>query len=461
MLSVQARFRTFQATAFGILFLLIAIALLTIVFPLTIVFVCIIIGCTAVFMWRPQYAVYGMALTYPFLNLEIIVGNINVPIVDIFGLAALAAVALRLCLDQIFMRRSFAHIRTPGLWFWVAFIIVALSGTPHAFAIDESLKYVARPLAFFYIIFVVSVPAIVNTRRILRTTVICMLIVAVLIGMYGLCGLLLVDTPTLLQRRVVPFSLFGYFPLGYNQNLIADVMVTTVPIAWYMFVTARDGFTQRIYFLLMLFLGVVGLLTFSRSAWLALAVEVVALILLAYRSRIRRLLPAFVVFSIAVLPLVIYMFVFLQQDLVSSSNENRLLLAETAIQMFQEHPWVGAGPGTFITAVERNPVYMQEFGTPLDAHSVIYKVLAENGALGCIAFFGLVIAIGLTLYRSLSQHGLSSDERLFLVCLCTMSGGIFFFQFFQTSYFVSKLWFPIGVSLSASYILNTTQKKNS
>lgn len=453
MPSRYTRFRVFQLTAIITLLLAVSVVLVSVTFPLTLVFTLCAVLLTGVFVWNPMLAVYGMALTYPYLNTEIVFGSLNVPIVDIFGLCSVIALTVRTAINIFVYNKKNTLPVPPGWLLWLAFLGIALLSTHNAFVLGDSMKYVARPLAFFFIVFVITVPGIVRTEKALRITIILMMITSLLVAVYGFLGLIVVKTPSLLQRRVIPFSLFGYYPLGDNHNLIADVMVTSLPLAWYLWSTSRDRISRRLFLLAMIFLTITGLLTFSRTAWLAFIVEGLVLIRISYAHIIRHVFPLLISIMLAASPLIIYMFVFMQQAEIQSSNENRIMLGEIALDMWNEHPYIGAGPGTFMSYVQQNPIYMKDFGSPLDAHSVLYKVLAETGVFGFVAFFGMCFMVFRRLFLGILDKLIDMQDRFFLVCLFTTCIGGFFFQFFQTSYYVSKLWFPIGIALSATYIL--------
>ncbi|MCW1929900.1 MAG: O-antigen ligase family protein, partial [Candidatus Kerfeldbacteria bacterium] len=371
MPSRSTRFRAFQLTAIIACVLAVSVVLMTITFPLTFVFGLCVVLLTSLFVWNPMIAIYGMALTYPYLNTEIVFGSFNVPIVDIFGLCSVLALGIRTTLNYFVYNKAQRFAVPPGWVLWLTFLGVGLLSAQDALVFVDSIKYIARPLAFFFIVFVISVPSIVRTEQALRTTIMLMMVTSLLVAVYGFLGLFFVDTPSLLQRRAIPFSLFGYYPLGTNHNLIADVMVTSLPLAWYLWSTARDRLSRRLFLLVMIFLTVVGLLTFSRTAWLACILESIVLWRISYAHMARRMLPLLISIVLAASPLIIYMFIFIQQAEIKSSNVNRIMLGEIALDMWREHPYIGAGPGTFISYVERNSIYMKDFGSPLDAHSVV------------------------------------------------------------------------------------------
>ncbi|PIW36788.1 MAG: hypothetical protein COW24_03825 [Candidatus Kerfeldbacteria bacterium CG15_BIG_FIL_POST_REV_8_21_14_020_45_12] len=151
------------------------------------------------------------------------------------------------------------------------------------------------------------------------------------------------------------------------------------------------------------------------------------------------------------------MLYFSLQAPVQSSNENRLILNDVALEMFQEYPLFGQGPGTFIPTLERNRVYIEEFGAPLDSHGIIQKVGSELGVVGLVAYFSMSLFVLWKVFSAYRKQSLDSDWAYLLVSLLMMVAGTLFFQLFQTSYYVAKLWFPIGLAVSAVAMVSKQQ----
>jgi O-antigen ligase len=398
---------------------------------------------------KPILAIYLMAATYPFIALEIVIGPVNAPVVDYVATAAIAGVGMRYVINVLRKKVSWKSIQLWGLPLFAVWAGVSLLTAFNSVDVMLSLQYAVRVLIFFYIAFVWTPLHVIQKPHQLSRVMTILFIVGVLIALYGLYGFVVSDAATFLERRVVPVPLFGFNPLGTNHNLIADVMVTTLPIGFFLMQYQANPQRQKILFLgLAVMLLAVGL-TFSRSGWLALAVEMAVLVGLMYRHHLRAMINYGAIAAAIASPVIVYMLVFSSQSAVESSNVNRLLLNEIALEMFTEQPLLGEGPGTFLPTVGSNYVYIQEFGAPLDAHGFIQKIAAEMGVLGLVAFIALMGYVFRKLYTEYQRFILNDVSAYLLASLLMTVVGSFFFQLFQTSYFVGKLWFPVGVALAA------------
>jgi cell division protein FtsW (lipid II flippase) len=76
--------------------------------------------------------------------------------------------------------------------------------------------------------------------------------------------------------------------------------------------------------------------------------------------------------------------------------------------------------------------------------------LAETGALGFLTFFALLGYIIWRLFSAYRQMPEDSPYKYILLALMLSAAGSIIFQLFNTSYFVSKLWLPLGVALAAA-----------
>jgi len=136
-----------------------------------------------------------------------------------------------------------------------------------------------------------------------------------------------------------------------------------------------------------------------------------------------------------------------------------MFLTQISLDAWRKHPWIGNGAGVFQDLVSQEQFYILEFGAPLDSHGVIQKLLAESGALGLATF---MLLLGYVLWRIVATYrrAVKTDfaaSLVILVCFMTAVGSIVF-QFFNTSYFVSKLWLPLGVALAATKFVRKTKE---
>ena len=418
---------------------------------------------TAVLVWWaivPTVPIYLMALTYPLIGFEIVVGALNAPVVDVVAVGALFAWILRLAWFYFTDRKELKKLHFPGVIFFIAWLLVAFLSVMNSWDIALSIKYVFRPIAFFYLAYVLYVVNVIQKSTTLWRLLFLVYLIGFIVALYGLYGLAVSDAASIWDKRVTTASLFGINPIGGNHNSIADIMVTTIPIGFFLMLHMKTLYQQKFIFVGLLLMIAVNLLTFSRTGWLALLLEFSLLAAFQYRHHLKQVFRYSLGVLLVLLPLVLYMVYFSLQSPVQSSNENRLILNDIALEMFQEHPWFGQGPGTFIPTVERNNVYIEQFGAPLDAHGIVQKVGSELGVLGLIAYISLATSLVWLLFTNYRTHPVDSDWSYLLISLLMMMVGTIFFQLFQTSYYVAKLWFPIGLALSALYVARSEKGKD-
>lgn len=412
----------------------------------------------ALFCYRPDFPLYLIAALYPFIEWQIVRGNFNAPIVDIIAVFAIAAWGVRFLWHFLVFRRIPEKTQ---LWGFLLFLLWALvAALSSYFSADQaiSVKYTVRFLLFFVIAYVWFPINHIRSMKQIITLLLIFYAVGVAIALYGLAGFFLSDAPSFLARRAVPIDIFGFYPLGSNHNVIADNMITAIPIGlFFLYFYRKMPQQQKIVAIGVFFLVLTNILTFSRTGWLALFLEIAVLIFLLYRDRLKEIFRLGAFLSILFSPLLVYMIFFSSQDIVDSSNYNRIILNEITWQNFSEKPFFGQGPGTFISTVAYNNVYIEEFGAPLDAHGFIQKISSEMGVFGLVTFFLILFFVLRSLYRGYQFFVHRDFESYLIAALIVLVAGGIFFQLFQTSYFVSKMWFPIGLSLG----ILTFLKKNS
>ena len=210
-----------------------------------------------------------------------------------------------------------------------------------------------------------------------------------------------------------------YGPLG-NPNLLAGYLLPLLPLA----VVACLRW-QRLSF--RLFAGVTAamagaatLFTYSRGGWLGLLAAAGVLgILLLIRSTAhwpplwRRLLPLaalligalFLVVAVTQLEPIRTRVMSLLAGRGDSSNNFRINVWLAAIDMVQDRPWLGIGPGN-AAFNSIYPLYQQPKFNALSAYSVPLEILVETGIPGLLACLGLLAASVQAGLRILGRHGL-------------------------------------------------------
>ncbi len=280
---------------------------------------------------------------------------------------------------------------------------------------------------------------------------------------------------------VVIYTLIRHSGYSFNEDSAHWVMTpfyndhTAYGAALAMFLPILAGYTffpaisvwKRITALSFFVLFAVALtFSYSRAAWLSVAVALFVFLLVIFHVRFR-----WVAFGTAFL--LIMLFSFQQQifekleknkqdsstsfvDHVESmsnissdaSNVERLNRWASAIRMFEQRPWLGWGPGTFQfeyapfqLARERTQI-STNFGDRGNAHSEYLGPLSEEGVLGLISvllLFGFAIKTGLKIHR----YG-GSRELKFISLMITLGLITYFFHGFMNDFLnTDKLSVPV------------------
>ena len=216
-----------------------------------------------------------------------------------------------------------------------------------------------------------------------------------------------------------------YGPLG-NPNLLAGYLVPILPLALVACIRWR-GWGSRAFAATAFILGCASVLfSYSRGGWLALVAAIGSLVLLLVLRAIRhwpplwkRLVPlALLGAGGLLLALAVTQFDPVRTRVMSllagrgdSSNNFRINVWLAAIDMIQDRPWLGIGPGN-AAFNSVYPLYQQPKFNALSAYSVPLELLVETGIPGLIACIGLALA---SLRRGL--RALASDADLALPCI--------------------------------------------
>ncbi len=401
-----------------------------------------------IFIWKPELGIYAIVFLYPFTYFEFVYKSINVPYVDLVAIVLFMAWLIRTAYFILEKGQKFSLKNFPA-WFFMGLFVLAASLSLMNVEYENfnvSLKYILRPIIFFYLMFVILPFNVIDSLKKLFFTFKTMFVLGIGLGLMGIWSIII--TPSAQLKRAAPTEIFGFYPLGSNWNSLAEVLVCLVPVALILFWYEKNIFKKNIYLLGALFIAGVNLLTLSRAGWLALAFELLLLALLRYRKEAKNLflsyLPYFGLLLLA--PILYLMYNLFNQGVIARSDVNRLDLIALAINLFKSHPLIGSGVGTFTIILSQAKWYILEYGSVLDAHGFIFKTLAETGLLGTISF---VLLLGYILYILLKAYIKNTKNPYALLILggfLSAIGGITF-QLFNTSYFLAKMWLPIGLAL--------------
>jgi O-antigen ligase len=442
-------------------------AILTIVLSFLVdpVYLLIFLFIAAVILFFLRYIEFGFCLMvalYPFIYLQLLIGQqINVPWVDVVGIFIFLAWGMKTLWLHHVKKQNISLANFPGLLFFILFFIASALSLLNAVDVTLSTKYVLRPLSFFYFIFVVLPYNLINTKEFLFKILKIFFGVGFFVSLMGLYSVIFPATAGLF-RRAVPITIFGIEPLGTNHNLIAEVLVAVIPMGLILFWQTKDLFKKNLYLIGLGLMIAINLLTFSRNGWLTLALELIILIIVRYREQAKKFIFSYrlPLLLLIVIPLATYMYYFSLTPAVQGSNATRLRLTEIALDLFYKHPYIGNGVGSFIEEVARDKWFILDFGAPMEAHGVVQQLLAETGILGLVTFFSLLIYILMRIIKIYLNIKPDSEWKYIILALMITALGSISFQFFNTSYFVSKMWLPLGIALAATKLVPKSALKS-
>ncbi len=183
-------------------------------------------------------------------------------------------------------------------------------------------------------------------------------------------------------------------------NSLAALLLLLIPVLGALALRRGASVVHRVLFgYLVVWLGLGLVLTISRGAWLALALVLAAWPVFAAQGSWARRLGLAAVAGLAVLavaaallfalPRVRERFVMMKAD---AGEKTRPIMWRGAWQIFEAHPVVGGGAGSFNVRFEqyRPERYQDE---PQWAHNDYLNTLSDYGVVGFLLFFGAAAAI--------------------------------------------------------------------
>ena len=198
--------------------------------------------------------------------------------------------------------------------------------------------------------------------------------------------------------------------------------------------------------LIIIFLGLI--LSYTRAAWLSLVVAFGVLIVVMLKIKFRTIFIVTSVIVAMVFSFKTQIFIYLEgnrQDASSNfteqvqsmtniasdaSNLERINRWASAIRMFEEKPFFGFGPGTYMFQYApyqmsyEKTIISTNAGDGGNAHSEYIGALAESGVLGSLTFLLIIIT---TLYTALTMFSKSKDRELRILIISLTLGLISYY----------------------------------
>jgi len=454
------------------LFLIVALASLFVVLGAPVGYVFALAGIVAVLCaWRFPYAGFYIFLALALLTNWIVSiwtgrlefsdrvfgGTIDIGVGELAAMAVFAAWTIRLFIAAIKDKEKIRLWR-PWLPFVFAFVFLVVAQILSLFSIAQPdpllvVKYALRPVFLVYLTCILLPVNFIQTKKRLLSSLLVLVAIGIFFALDGFRSLAVPINGSYLHFAV-PMPILGRYPIGDNHNALAEILVFLAPASMALAALVRSRRAKRLAGYAAVFMAGIALLTFARSAWLAIGIEAVFLFATLWRPWLKKHIRTFLLLCIACVPLLGAMAVYSAQSEVKGSNESRALLASIAWDLFKSSPWIGVGAGAFVDRVAHVYAFTIEFGSPLDAHGMLQKVGAETGLIGLFALacvFWLIVSYGREAWTFVRKE--SRDERAVFYFLASGAIGAFVYQLFSTTSWTSHLWLPIGMFLAAARVL--------
>lgn len=396
--------------------------------------------------FKPKWGVYLIAALLPVIGRDFYIYGLLVPAADLVALGTLFAFAFNYSYRMFFKVKDDLKLTWP--LFFPFFLFLAISALSIILNGNNlsSWYYFLRWPVFLYFAYIFVPANIISDAKTLKRVVIIVTLSAFLVLASGFMSLIGQDWQNSFFR-LKSLYIFNSFPFGENHNLVAEFLNIGAFFVLVIKEFLKSKKARRLADALFLVFALGIVLTFSRTGWITLFLQSAVYIYfrLKYFPKQKMATATLLLVLVAIATPLFFKMNSLQADNVSST-ENRVILTEIAWEAFLDKPLLGQGSGAFVGLVEDNVRFTAKYGAPVDSHGVIQKVAAENGILGLLSWLFILIFLLRFCYIAISKY-YPKVSWVLPFALAAM-GGIFF-QFFNTSYYKGKVWFPLLLFLLA------------
>jgi len=417
----------------------------------------------------PKYFLYALVFFYPWIAwtwsyaipresflFHFVGGRIDLPISDIVAILVGFAFAINLLLRYFWKNDKKWKLELPGFFFFLAFVFIAyLSLANSEMWYSLSLKYLLRPVAFFYLFFVIPLYNLLKTKKdyyIILWILFVIGIIGSLMGAYSFIGIFENI------HRAHPIAILGYPFWGFNQNLLGEILVLTIPSSIMLFFIEKKKNLKIYIWLGIIAMFLVSILTFSRTTWLAILLGIFIATILLWKDNQKFFIKWGIIFLLAIIPFLTVVIAYSSSYTAQSSNWGRMEMTEFAYFIWQDHPWIGNGVGTFYYRLGKTPMYTMNLGQPFDAHGLLQKIGSEMGLLGLLFYFLLIFFLAKNLFFNYLVAEKNRDKIIIVMAGIIVILAVFY-QGFNTNYFSSKMWVPLTIAIVLDKFYNRKENK--
>ena len=238
-------------------------------------------------------------------------------------------------------------------------------------------------------------------------------------------------------------------PFYNDHTAYGAILALFLPLLFMFSINKKYNFSTRVVSFVFFFIFALAIvLSYSRAAWISLAISLVVFIIVLFKIKFR-----WVVMTLVILFSLFFKF---QQQILdrleqnqqdssanltehvrsiynissNASNLERINRWQSAIRMFHERPFWGWGPGTYqflyapFQMSQEKTIISTNAGDLGNAHSEYIGPLAESGILGMLS---VMIVFSLAVYYGLKVYRKASDIEVKMISLAIVLGLISYF----------------------------------
>lgn len=406
----------------------------------------------------PEYLAYILVFFYPWIGWDwsyrigpesflfrFVGGSIELPLVDLVAILVLGGFLLNTLYRYYYLEDKQWQWRLPAFLSFLAFLLVGFVALRNSDVwFYESLKYLLRPMAFFYLAMLVPLYNLVKRPRQYYY------LLWIIFGL-GIAGAIMGGVSFLgifeHIHRAHPLAILGRPYWGLNQNLLAEILIVAIPFSFILFYLEPRHKIKPYIILGILAMAFVTLLTFSRTAWLTLIFGAILAMAFLWKEKKEWFLRWGALLLILLIPLGLSMWAYsFDSYTAQSSNWGRMEMTEFAYFLWQGHPLIGNGAGTYIYRLGETPMYYENLGTPFEAHGFLQKIGSEMGLLGLFFYIALIWVLALPLWRAYKSVKNQRDKIIIVLAALVVILSAFY-QVFNTNYYSAKMWIPLTLAV--------------